>query len=46
MDVIAIDGELVLDVAETAGVLVVVPALVTITVTITVMITVTATIPE
>ena len=42
MNVIAIDGELVLDVAETAGVLVVVPALVTITVTITV----TATIPE
>ena len=42
MDVIAIDGELVLDVAETAGVLVVVPALVTIAVTITV----TATILE
>lgn len=42
MDVIAIDGELVLGVAETAGVLVAVPALVTIAVTITV----TATILE
>ena len=37
MDVIAIDGELVLGVAETAGVLVAVPALVTITVTATIL---------
>ena len=37
VDVIAIDGELVLGVAETAGVLVAVPALVTITLTATIL---------